>query len=112
MDRDLIFIVAFGIMGLALFGGMFLGDGDKNAPASAAAVERPLYAKDDIRYKYQQEEAKANRNKPKTAAAAPPKDQFVTDGSTSARKDEGSGSDKNNDNDNDEDNPAEEPPLD
>ena len=108
MDRELIFIVAFGIMGLALFGGMYLGDG-KPSTASASTVvhERPAYSKDDIRYKFQQEEAKQNKHKPKKPVAET-KDQFVTDGSTSARKDEGSGSDEQNE----EDKPVEEPPLD
>ena len=103
MDRELIFIVAFGIMGLAFFGGMYLGD---DQAAALDAQERPAYAPDDIRYKFQQEEAQQKKRKVKQPSE--PKEQFVTDGSTSARKDEGSASDEQSD----EDKAVEEPPLD
>ena len=98
MDRELIFIVAFGIMGIAIFGGVYLGDAKHADGSEAVASSRPVYAPDDIRYKFQQEEAKQKKKKKHGAPSQPVE---------SAGSDE---SGENSDASSDE-SPAEEPPI-
>lgn len=62
MDRQTIMVLCCAIIGLTLFGGIYLA-----APQSQT---RPTYAPEDIRYKFQKEEAK--KPKPAKRAAVEP----------------------------------------
>jgi hypothetical protein len=68
MDRPTLLALAGAIVALAIFSGFFF------APKGSARYERPAYAQDDIRYKYQQadlkEKAKAKKKKNRSAPAA------------------------------------------
>lgn len=99
MDRELIFVVAFGIIGMTIFGGLYLGDTKQAPGADTAAASRPSYAPDDIRYKYQQEEAKQKKKSKNTAP--------VETYSPSTESSDESGDSENQT----EEGPAEEPPL-
>ncbi len=111
MDRQLIFIVCFGIVGLTVFGGFYL------SPATTPSDQpRVTYSPDDIRYKYQQAEAKeAAKRKNKPKAEVPAKDEFITNGATSSGGSSDSSSDESSDNSADESGveepEAEEPPI-
>lgn len=102
LDRELIFIVCFGIMGIALFGGFYLGS---PTTTDTQVSWRPDYAPEDIRYKFQQEEKKE---------AAKQKGKHQTQPAPSAPTSSGSeGSDESSDSgDTSTEEPsAEEPPI-
>jgi len=61
MDRQTIMVLCCAIIGLTLFGGVYLSS---SSPAKREVHERPLYAQEDIRYKFQLEDAK-KKPKPK-----------------------------------------------
>ncbi|MBP6014757.1 MAG: hypothetical protein KBA31_21220 [Alphaproteobacteria bacterium] len=111
MDRQLIFIVCLGIVGLTVFGGFYL-----SPAASTADQPRSTFSPDDIRYKFQQADAKeAAKHKKKPKAETPAKDQFVTNGATSSGGSSESSSDESSDSSADESGveepEAEEPPI-
>lgn len=57
IDRQLVLVVGFAVLGLALFGGLYLS----SAPAPAHDGIRPIYTPEDVRYKIQQAELKNKR---------------------------------------------------
>lgn len=65
MDRQTILVLFGGILGLALFGGVYL-----SSPAHVQQ-ERPTYSPDDIRYKFQQEALKEAKAKAKNKRKGP-----------------------------------------
>jgi uncharacterized protein YneF (UPF0154 family) len=68
MDRQTIMVVCCAIIGLTLFGGVYLS----SSPAKREVRDRPLYAQEDIRYKFQQEDAKKKPKPKKTEPVAEP----------------------------------------
>ncbi len=66
MDRQTIIVVCGAIVGLTLFGGIFL-----SSPKTRGDHARPIYAQDDVRYKLQQEELKKPKTKKQKPAAEP-----------------------------------------
>jgi hypothetical protein len=64
MDRQTIIVLCCAIIGLTLFGGIYLSSPKTRDHA------RPVYAQDDIRYKLQQQDAKKPKTK-KTNPSAP-----------------------------------------
>lgn len=63
MDRQTILVIFGAIVGLTLFGGVYLSS------SQSRDHTRPTYAQEDIRYKFQKEdEKKPKTKKPKTAA--------------------------------------------
>lgn len=65
MDRQTIMVLFAAIIGLTLFGTMYL------APSKHEVQARPAYAVEDIRHKFQAEEAKNARKKTKVVATTP-----------------------------------------
>lgn len=107
MDRQTIIVVCGAIVGLTLFGGIFL-----SSPKTRGDHARPIYAQDDVRYKLQQEELK----KPKTKKQKPPAAEPIISSSESSGGGEIS-SDESNDESSEEPSitdhePQEEPSLD
>jgi len=104
MDNQNVLVIGAAILGIVVFGGIFLSGPDRRDS------KRPTYAVEDIRYKYQLEDLKKKKSK-KTTAQAP---AFATGNSSS------SGSRSTSDTsggDNEEPSvfdhePQEEPPLD
>jgi hypothetical protein len=66
MDRQTIMVLCCAIIGLTLFGGVYL-----SSPKSRDTVVRHAYAQDDIRYKLQQEDLKKPKTKKPKPAAQP-----------------------------------------
>ena len=66
MDRQTLIVLCCAIIGLTLFGGIYLSSPKARDPAT-----RHVYAQDDIRYKLQQEDAKKPKTKKPKPAAAP-----------------------------------------
>jgi hypothetical protein len=92
MDRQTIMVLCCTIIGLTLFGGIYLSSPKQRDPN----VQR-VYAQDDVRYKLQQEELKKPKPKKKAKPAAAP----VTSSSSSSGGGDDSGDDESN----------EEPPI-
>ena len=65
MDRQTIIVLCCAIIGLTLFGGIYL------ASPKARDHARPVYAQEDIRHKLQKEDAKKPKTKKTKPAAAP-----------------------------------------
>jgi hypothetical protein len=84
MDRQTIMVLFAAIVGLTLFGAMYL------APSKQQAGQRPVYAEDDIRYKIQLEEDKAAKKKAasKVIYSSPPSSDSVGEGEESSLDDE------------------------
>lgn len=78
MDRQTIMVLCCAVIGLTLFGGMYLS----GTPMKAANLERPLYAKEDIRYKFQQEDAKKPKPKKVEPAVEPTAEPSVVTNTT------------------------------
>lgn len=76
LDKDVLLAIGVAALAVTFFSLVIFAPGDE----TQADYERPAYAQDDIRYRYQQEEA---RN-PKKKRTPPAEESFVTDGSTSA----------------------------
>jgi hypothetical protein len=66
MDRQTIMVLCCAIIGLTLFGGVYL-----SSPKPRDSAVRHAYAQDDIRYKLQKEDAKKPKAKKKKPAATP-----------------------------------------
>lgn len=82
LDKDYLLAGIFALLAVVFFSFFIFAPSDQTRDEHA----RPAYAKDDIRYPYQQAEAK-NPKKKKAVA----QDSFVTDGSTSAGSSDSSG---------------------
>jgi len=67
MDRQTIMVLCCAIIGLTLFGGVYLA-----SPKARDPGVRHAYAQDDIRYKLQQEDLKKPKAKKKAKPAAMP----------------------------------------
>jgi hypothetical protein len=83
MDRQTIFVLFAAIIGLTLFGSIYLSG------KPARSTERPAYSQNDIRYKFQQKELK---NKNKKPAAEPiistePEEDEADEGDTDTGED-------------------------
>lgn len=108
-DRQTTIAIAFAIGAMLIFAIFTFA-----APGGQSDKDRPTYAADDVRYKFQQAEAKERKNR---KPGQPVKDQFVTDGSSSSGGDvsDDSGSSDNEEPSDDssaEEPDAEEPPID
>jgi hypothetical protein len=100
MDRQTILVIVGAIIGLTLFGGVYL-----SSPQSSDHT-RPAYTQEDIRYKFQKEDA----NKPKTK-----KPKTAVQPTISSSESSGGGEISTDDGENEEpslgDDSQEEPPL-
>jgi hypothetical protein len=67
MDRQTIMVLCCAIIGLTLFGGVYL-----SSPKPRDTSVRHAYAQDDIRFKLQQEDLKKPKAKKKAKPAATP----------------------------------------
>ena len=96
LDRQTLLVICGAIIGLTLFGGVYL------SPAAQQQQARHNYAAEDIRYKFQQEEAKQKKKKKKAPIVARPT-YSAPDNDDGDRQEEPSVFDQE---------PQEEPPLD
>lgn len=65
MDRQTILVIFGAIVGLTLFGGVYLSS------SQSRDHTRPAYAQEDIRYKFQKEDEKKPKTKKPKAAVQP-----------------------------------------
>jgi hypothetical protein len=86
MDRQTIMVLCFAIIGLTLFGGIYL-----SSPKPRDPSVRHVYAQDDIRYKLQREDLK----KPKTNKKAKPAAPIISSSESSGGSDESSDEESN-----------------
>jgi hypothetical protein len=98
MDRQTIIVLFSAILGLTLFGGMYLS-------APAKHPDRPMYAQEDIRAKFQKEALKEKKTKKKKVATEPVISSSESSGGSS---EEGGGE---SDEEPTDDGPQEEPEL-
>jgi hypothetical protein len=93
IDKEYILAGLFALITIVLFSFVIYAPSDELRTERA----RPIYAKDDVRYRYQQDELKHPKKKKKAV-----EDSFVTDGSSSS---------SSNDDSAEDDSPAEEPSV-
>lgn len=101
MDRQTIIVLCCAIIGLTLFGGIYL-----SSPKTRDPAVRHVYAQDDIRYKLQQEDAKKPKTK-KTKPAAP----IISSSESSGGGDASSDDESNEEPSTSDSEPQEEPSL-
>ncbi len=101
MDNQNVLVIGAAVVGIFVFGGIFLSGPDKRE------VARPTYAVEDIRYKYQQEDLKKKKSR-KTVTQAP---TYAPGGSSSGSSGGSYGGDNEEPSVFDHE-PQEEPPLD
>jgi hypothetical protein len=83
MDRQTIMVLCCAIVGLTLFGGVYL-----SSPKSRDTTVRHAYAQDDIRFKLQQQDAKKPKTKKKKPAAQPIISSSESSGGSDSSSDE------------------------
>jgi hypothetical protein len=87
MDRQTIMVLCIAIVGLTLFGGVYL-----SSPKPRDSAVRHLYAQDDIRFKLQKEDLK----KPKTKKAKPAAVPIISSSESSGGGSDESSADESN----------------
>jgi hypothetical protein len=102
MDRQTIMVLCAAIIGLTLFGGVYLA-----SPKPRDTTVRHAYAQDDIRYKFQQDDLKKPKTKKKTAAQP-----VISSSESSGGSDEPSDDESNEEPSLDDGGSQEEPSLD
>lgn len=102
MDRQTIMVLCCAIIGLTLFGGIYLSSPKPRDHA------RPVYAQEDIRYKLQQEDAK----KPKTKKTKPAATPIISSSESTGGGDDSSSDESNEEPSISDGDPQEEPSLD